>query len=86
LLCTAKEIVENVDWKSVVAENPFVVTTVATFLLIATICVWNLTELIEISIDVHDGSLSEVAKDIRDKSSRLQKEYEQWKEDFGDLQ
>jgi hypothetical protein len=80
LLCTAKEIVENVDWKSVVAENPFVVTTVAT------ICVWNLTELIEISIDVHDGSLSEVAKDIRDKSSRLQKEYEQWKEDFGDLQ
>ena len=82
LLCKAKETVEKVDWKSVVVENRFVVTTVATFLLMATICVWNLTELIEISIDLHEGSLSEVAKDIREKSSRLQKEYEQWKEDW----
>ena len=82
LLITAKEIV---DWGTVVAENQFLVTTVAKFLLIATICVGNLTELIEVAIDLHKGSLSEVAREIRNKSSQLQEEYDQWKKDFRDL-
>ena len=50
--------------------------------MIATIGMGNIFVLITTAIDVHKGSLSKVAKDIREKSSQLEVEYNEWKKMF----
>ena len=84
LINKAKEMVGTTTFelKSVVsniAKKIFVVRASTPFLLIATIGVANIFVLITTSIDVHKGSPSKVAKDIREKSSKLEEEYTSWK-------
>ena len=86
LVTTAMAIAEKV-WEmrsavSFIAQHIFVVTGVAGFLLIGLIGVGNLFVLITTSINIHKGSLSNVAKDVRDKSSQLEQEYQRWREAF----
>jgi hypothetical protein len=69
---------------SIIAKNIFLVAAGAAFLLIATIGVANIVVLIITSIDVHKGSLSKAAKDIREKSFKLEEEYTSWKNAFSD--
>ena len=88
LLATAMGIAgKAINMKSAVSlltSNLFVVTGVAGFLLVAAIGVGNLFVLITTSINVHKGSLSNVAKDIREKSSQLEEEFHKWVEAFAD--
>ena len=69
---------------SIIAKNVFVVAASTAFLLIAAIGGANIIVLITTSIDVHKGSPSKVAKDIREKSSELEEEYTSWKNAFSD--
>ena len=88
LLATAMGIAGDEIMKSAVShltsKNCFVVVGVACFLLVAAIGVGNLFVLITTSINVHKGSLSSVAKDIREKSSQLEQEFHKWVEAFAD--
>ena len=52
------------------------------FVLIAAIGLANLIVFITTAIDMHKGSLSKVAREVREKSSQLEAEYERWKEIF----
>jgi hypothetical protein len=70
---------------SLIAQYIFVVAGVGVFLLIAAIGVGNLFVLITTSINFHKGSLSKVAKEIREKSSQLEEQYNKWSEAFADL-
>ena len=70
---------------SFIARYIFVVTGVGVFLLIAAIGVGNLFVLITTSINFHKGSLSKVSKEIREKSSQLEEQYNKWSEAFADL-
>lgn len=65
---------------SMIASNLAVVTGVIGFTLIAVIGLGNLLVLIMTSINVHNGSLSKVAKDVREKASLLREEYDRWRE------
>ena len=69
---------------SLIAQYIFVVAGVGVFLLIAAIGVGNLFVLITTSINFHKGSLSK-AKEIREKSSQLEEQYNKWSEAFADL-
>ena len=53
------------------------------FLVIAAIGVANLFVLITTSMDIHRGSLSKVAQDLRDKARELQDELQTWLDAFG---
>ncbi|CAI7988696.1 hypothetical protein GBAR_LOCUS37 [Geodia barretti] len=89
LVSTAKAMAGKVwQMRSVVshiAASTHVVGCAVAFTLIATIGVGNLFVLITTSINVHNGSLSKVAEEIRGKSSRLIKEYKKFREAFTDL-
>ena len=55
----------------------------AAFLMIATLGVGSLLVVIITAIDIHKGSLSKVAKDIREKFRLLQQELDKWLDAFG---
>ena len=84
LITKAKEIAKNGNG-AFLMSNIKKVTGVEAFLLICAIGLGNLFVLITTSIDVHKGSLSKAAQDIREKSSQLQEEYSTWKEAFADF-
>lgn len=84
----ARNIIGNskADIRSIVSKvqrNLSTLLGTVAFLVIAGIGVGNLLVLIITSIDVHNGSLSKVAKDLREKSTQLQKELDKWLEVFG---
>lgn len=64
---------------SLIAKHFFVVGLGVCFGLIATIGVGNLFLLFTTSFNVHKGSLSKVAEDVRKKASQLKIEYDRWK-------
>ena len=70
---------------SLIAQHIFIVSGVGVFLLIAAIGVGNVFVLITTSINFHKGSLSKVSKEIREKSSQLEEQYNKWSEAFADL-
>ena len=59
-----------------------IIGTVA-FLVIAAIGIGNLLTLILSLIDLHKGSPSKIAKELREKSSQLQEELDKWLDAFG---
>ena len=76
----------NAVYRSVVSwmkRNVVPVVGTAAFLAIAAIGVANLFVLFITIIDMNKGSPSKVAKDLREKSSELQKELNKWLDAFG---
>ena len=63
-------------------RNFISVTGMCAFVVIASVGVGNLYVLITTAIDVHNGSLSKVARDIRKKYSLLKEEYDDWNNFF----
>ena len=85
---TATNIIANPreSFKSVVSWLKVNLTKTAgtiAFVVIAVVFVGNLITLILTLIDLHKGSLSKVAKDLRDKSFQLRKELNCWLDAFG---
>ena len=75
----------NISFESIVswiARNFVTVCFTGAFLLICAILVGNLWTLITTSFNIHKGSLSKVAEDIREKASQLRQEHEEWREAF----
>ena len=56
------------------------------FMLLAGIGLGNLVVLIKTSIELHKGSTSEAAKDLRAKSRQLEDEYNKWVSAFTESQ
>jgi hypothetical protein len=83
---TAMKIVgKKINFKSVVswiARNSLTVCLTGAFLLICLIFVGNIWTLITTSFNMHKGSLSQVAEDVRNKASQLQQEHEEWHKAF----
>ena len=75
-----KDILRSVVWKFY--NNFTTVLLTAAFLTILTIGVGNLLVLILTSVDIHKGSLSKVAKDLREKAKTLEKELCKWMDAF----
>ena len=76
----------NAVYRSVVSwmkRNVVPVVGTAAFLAIAAVGVANLFVLFITIIDMNKGSPSKVAKDLREKSSELQKELNKWLDAFG---
>ena len=74
-----------VDFKSVVswiAVNTGAIFLTMAFILISMLFIGNVWTLITTSINIHKGSLSKVAEDIREKASQLRQEHEKWQEAF----
>lgn len=67
---------------SAVSKLKTAVGTVA-FLTIAAIGIGNLFVIFITAIDIHKGSLSKVAKELREKSHLLQQELDKWLDAFG---
>ena len=68
---------------STLFTNISVLVMAAAFLVIAAIGVGNLFVLITTSMDIHRGSLSKVAQDLRDKAQELQNQLHTWLDVFG---
>ena len=64
-------------------KNIGILVMTAAFLVIAAIGVGNLFVLITTSMDIHRGSLSRVAQDLRDKARELQHQLHTWLDVFG---
>lgn len=75
-----KAILRSVVWKF--CSNFTTVLLMTAFLAILTIGVGNLLVLILTSVDIHKGSLSKVAKDLREKAKMLEKELCKWMDAF----
>ena len=81
----AEIIASGIDLESVVswiALNSLTVCLTGAFLLICLIGVGNIWTLIKTSFNMHKGSLSQVAEDVRNKASQLQQEHEEWHKAF----
>lgn len=75
----------SVKFKSIVSKIWNVYTGIGTiaFLVIAGMGVGNLLVFLLTAIDIHKGSLSKVAQDLREKSRLLQQELDKWLGEFG---
>ena len=69
-------------FESIVSKVKTALKVIA-FLMIATLGIGNLLVVIFTAIHIHKGSLSEVAKDLREKSRLLQQELDKWLDAFG---
>ena len=86
LFCKLRDLAtKNVSYDSILKslKDSGVVTFTLAFLVIATIGVGNLFVLITTIIDMHKGSLTRAAHDLRRKAKKLQNELDTWLEVFG---
>ena len=82
----AKIFPPNETFKSAVSRmkrNVFTAAGVVAFVLASGVMALNILVLVTTLIDMHNGSPSKVAKELRKTSSKLQKELNRWLDAFG---
>ena len=86
LFCKLGELVNKMAPSSFIkkcVKDPSVVVFTLAFLVIATLGVGNVFVLVTTLIDMHQGSLTKAAHDLRGKAKKLQNELDTWLEVFG---